>query len=134
MYFYMYVVAFCVFLLQICQLTCVPVGEARRVLQAYTVIKLIILCTVYWYRYVLTVCSLFPVQSFIPYSTWLAFRKCKSFNFVYNCLYVKFTDVLIHVTVMVHNLRGWCLGDIHTVGVICILGLYKFREQDNLSK
>ena len=29
----------------------------------------------------------------------------KSFNFGYNCLYVKFTDVLIHVTVMVHNVH-----------------------------
>ena len=35
MYSYMYVVALCVCLLQICQLTCVPVEEARRVLQAY---------------------------------------------------------------------------------------------------
>ena len=35
MYSYMYVVALCVCLLQICQLTCVPVEEAKRVLQAY---------------------------------------------------------------------------------------------------
>ena len=34
MYSYMYVVALCVCLLQICQLTCVPVKEAR-ILQAY---------------------------------------------------------------------------------------------------
>ena len=41
--------------------------------------------------------------------------------------------MLIHVTVMVHNVHAWCLGDIHTVGVICTVGLYKLREQDNLS-
>ena len=35
MYSYMYIVALCVCLLQICQLTCVPVEEVRRVLQAY---------------------------------------------------------------------------------------------------
>ena len=35
MYSHMYIVALCVCLLQICQLTCVPVEEARRVLQAY---------------------------------------------------------------------------------------------------
>ena len=61
----MYVVALCVCLLQIFQLTCVPVEEARRVLQAYTVIKLIILCIILSTdidMYVLTVCSLFPVQ------------------------------------------------------------------------
>ena len=42
MYSYMYIVTLCVCLLQICQLTCVPAEEARRVLQAYTAIKLII--------------------------------------------------------------------------------------------
>ena len=46
-YSYMYVVALCVCLLQICQLTCVPVEEVRIVLQAYTAIKLIILSSVY---------------------------------------------------------------------------------------
>ena len=35
MYSYMYVVALCVCLLQMCQLTWPPVKEARRVLQAY---------------------------------------------------------------------------------------------------
>ena len=39
MYSYMYIVALCVCLLQICQLTCVPLEEAGRVLQAYTAIK-----------------------------------------------------------------------------------------------
>ena len=52
------IVALCVCLLQICQLTCVPVEEARRVLQAYCYqahhLMYCLLIT-----YVLTVCSLF---------------------------------------------------------------------------
>ena len=58
MYSYMYVVALCVCLLQICQLTCVPVEEARRVLQAYCYqAHYLMYCLLI--TYVLTVCSLF---------------------------------------------------------------------------
>ena len=61
MYSYMYIVALCVCLLLMYQLTCVAVEKARRVLQAYRCQASYVLSTDID-TYVLTVYSLLPVQ------------------------------------------------------------------------